>query len=73
MSEGDRSGVQQHPSETEPVTKEAVVTTFAVGRVSDQGMADVMKMAPDLVETPRLGLDFQQRVAAGWVGSNRKR
>jgi alkylhydroperoxidase family enzyme len=73
MSEGDRSGVQQHPSETEPVTKEAVVTTFAVGRVSDQGMADVMKMTPDLMKPPRLGLDLEQRVAAGRVTPDGKR
>lgn len=58
---------QQHPVAAEELLEEAVVAALAEGGVADDGVGDVLEVAPELVAPAGVGGELDEGVAAGGV------
>src|SRR5262249_2517501 len=67
-------GMEKQPTHLEALSKKTIVSTIAISRVSDQWRAQMLEVAPDLMQTPGLCFDPHQRIPRTWVSTdcNRK-
>ena len=74
VSEIQSHGRQQHAVDSGPMIKHLVPSVVPVAMVTEDRMAKVVQVSPDLVPTTRLGADFQERKTRrgeprGWPGN----
>lgn len=71
-SKGDR--VQAQPLDSQCFSKKPIVAIVAVGTIADDGMSELVEMAPELVEAPGSRAEFKPGISTGvgFVGLQRQ-
>ena len=64
---------EQHAWATELLGKEAIVNPLAVGCITDDGVSNVLEMAPNLMAPPGYWFRFNQCISATRLAVDRNR